>query len=142
MGDIYLEPMLTSLRYNRGHVSIIFAFLESITLAAGLFDKTSQDDKFIWFAVAPISTVFTNTFGSRRITIIGGILASFGFFLSRWWTNVYCYYVTIGLIAGITLKIYIFLLIVHFVQVSAVVLCIYQLSSLLDITLSANVRLL
>ncbi|CAF0779238.1 unnamed protein product [Adineta ricciae] len=84
MGDIYLEPMLTSLRYNRGHVSIVFAFLESITLAA-----------------APISTVFTNTFGSRRITIIGGILASFGFFLSRWWTNVYCYYITIGLIAGI-----------------------------------------
>ncbi|CAF4091397.1 unnamed protein product [Adineta steineri] len=35
MGDIYLEPMLSSLKLNRGYVSIIFAFLESITLAAG-----------------------------------------------------------------------------------------------------------
>lgn len=102
MGDIYLEPMLTSLRYNRGYVSIIFAFLESITLAAGLLAKIWKYEKFIGFLVAPISTVFTNTFGSRRITIIGGILASFGFFLSRWWTNVYCYYITIGLIGGIT----------------------------------------
>ncbi|CAF1585390.1 unnamed protein product, partial [Adineta steineri] len=84
MGDIYLEPMLSSLKLNRGYVSIIFAFLESITLAA-----------------APISTVFTNTFGSRKITIVGAILASLGFFLSRLWTNIYYYYVTIGLIAGI-----------------------------------------
>ncbi|CAF4099066.1 unnamed protein product [Adineta steineri] len=84
MGDIYLEPMLSSLKLNRGYVSIIFAFLESITLAA-----------------APISTVFTNTFGSRKITIVGAVLASLGFFLSRLWTNIYYYYVTIGLIAGI-----------------------------------------
>ncbi|CAF5214738.1 unnamed protein product, partial [Rotaria magnacalcarata] len=84
MGDVYLEPMLTNLHFSRAYVSAIFSFLESITLAS-----------------APISTVFTNTFGSRTITIVGALLASFGFFLSRWWTNVYYYYLTIGIIGGI-----------------------------------------
>ncbi|CAF3706717.1 unnamed protein product [Rotaria sp. Silwood1] len=84
MGDIYLEPMLKNLQFSRAYVSAIFAFLESITLAS-----------------APISTVFTNTFGCRKVTIVGAILASLGFFLSQWWSNVYYYYLTIGIIGGI-----------------------------------------
>ncbi|CAF1536846.1 unnamed protein product, partial [Adineta steineri] len=61
----------------------------------------------------PISTVFTNTFGSRKITIVGAILASLGFFLSRLWTNIYYYYVTIGLIAGMNNIISIIIIIFH-----------------------------
>lgn len=87
------------LKHNRGFVSIIFASLESITLAAGRFFQCTIV-VLLTSIPAPISTVFTNTFGSRKITIVGGILAAFGFFLSRLWTNVYHYYITIGLIAG------------------------------------------
>ncbi|CAF5026719.1 unnamed protein product, partial [Rotaria sp. Silwood1] len=35
------------------------------------------------------------------VTIVGAILASLGFFLSQWWSNVYYYYLTIGIIGGI-----------------------------------------
>ncbi|CAF4657048.1 unnamed protein product [Rotaria sp. Silwood2] len=108
MGDIYLEPMLFNLQFSRAYVSAIFSLLESITLASGynkcstkiynLFDILFY---FILFILAPISTVFTNTFGCRTITIVGAIIASLGFFLSRWWSNVYYYYLTIGIIGGI-----------------------------------------
>ncbi|CAF1004952.1 unnamed protein product [Rotaria sordida] len=84
MGDIYLESMLSNLEFSRAYVSAIFALLESITLTS-----------------APISTVFTNRFGCRRMTIVGAIIGSLGFFLSRWWSNVYYYYLTIGFIGGI-----------------------------------------
>ncbi|CAF0791728.1 unnamed protein product [Rotaria sordida] len=84
MGDVYLERMLSNANMNRAYVSAIFSLLESITLGS-----------------APISTVFTNTFGCRRMTIIGSILGSIGFFLSRWYFSVYYYYLTIGIIGGI-----------------------------------------
>ena len=102
MGDIYLEPMLSELRSNRGYVSAIFALLESITLISGerSFSRRHCCLGVRFVRLAPISTVFTNTFGSRLITIIGATLASLGFFLSRWQTNVYYYYFTIGIIGG------------------------------------------
>ncbi|CAF2861489.1 unnamed protein product [Rotaria sp. Silwood2] len=83
MAEIYLEPMLTALKLDRGHVSAIFSNLPAITLFSG-----------------PIATVFTNMYGCRIVTIVGACLASLGFFLSRWWENIYYYYITIGLMGG------------------------------------------
>ncbi|CAF5007572.1 unnamed protein product, partial [Rotaria sp. Silwood1] len=84
MADIYLEPMLTAMKLDRGHVSAIFSNLPAVTLFSG-----------------PIAAVFTNMYGCRIVTIVGACLASLGFFLSRWWENIYYYYITIGLMGGI-----------------------------------------
>lgn len=37
MGEIFLHPMITELKKNRGPVSAIFGILPAITLASGLF---------------------------------------------------------------------------------------------------------
>ncbi|CAF5015300.1 unnamed protein product, partial [Rotaria sp. Silwood1] len=84
MAEIYLEPMLTAMKLNRGHVSAIFSNLPAVTLLSG-----------------PIATVFTDMYGCRIVTIVGACLASLGFFLSRWWENIYYYYITIGLVGGV-----------------------------------------
>ncbi|CAF3939552.1 unnamed protein product [Rotaria sordida] len=84
MAEIYLEPMLEKFQLNRGYVSAIFSILPAVTLGAG-----------------PIATVFTNMYGCRIVTIVGACLASLGFFLSRWWVNIYYYYITIGITGGI-----------------------------------------
>lgn len=48
----------------------------------------------------PIATIFTNTYGCRRVTIAGACLASLGFFISFFFTNLWVYYIAIGLIGG------------------------------------------
>ncbi|CAF0866915.1 unnamed protein product [Adineta steineri] len=40
-------------------------------------------------------------YGCRLVAIIGACVASLGFFLSRWWANIWFYYITIGIIGGI-----------------------------------------
>ncbi|CAF1105712.1 unnamed protein product [Rotaria sp. Silwood1] len=84
MGQVFLEPMRTKLSLDRASVSIVFSILPAITLGAG-----------------PIATVLTNMYGCRAVAIAGTCIASFGFFLSRLWANIWFYYMTIGVIGGL-----------------------------------------
>ncbi|UJR17515.1 hypothetical protein I4U23_004410 [Adineta vaga] len=76
--------MRTKLSLSRAWVSSILSILPAVTLGAG-----------------PIATVFTNRYGCRVVAIAGACIASFGFFLSCWWANIWFYYITIGVIGGI-----------------------------------------
>ncbi|CAF3564771.1 unnamed protein product [Rotaria socialis] len=84
MGDVFLRPMMDNLNKTRGPVSTIFGILPAITLATG-----------------PIATIFTNTYGCRKVTIVGSCLAAFGFLISYLWANIWFYYLSIGIIGGI-----------------------------------------
>ncbi|CAM4782947.1 unnamed protein product [Rotaria magnacalcarata] len=84
MGDVFLHPMMDNLHKARGPVSTIFGILPAITLATG-----------------PIATIFTNTYGCRKVTIVGSCLAAVGFLLSYLWANIWFYYLAIGIIGGI-----------------------------------------
>ncbi len=83
MGDVFLQPMMDRLNSNRGPVSTIFGILPAITLATG-----------------PIATIFTNTYGCRKVTIVGACLAASGFLASFFWANILFYYLSIGIIGG------------------------------------------
>ena len=50
--------------------------------------------------IGPIASALTNKYGCRYVTILGSLLASFGFAVSVFAPNVYFLYVSIGLIAG------------------------------------------
>ncbi|CAF1078048.1 unnamed protein product [Rotaria sp. Silwood1] len=76
--------MMKELSFNRALVSSVFGILPAVTLGAG-----------------PIATVFTNMYSCRTVAIAGTCIASFGFFLSRLWVNIWFYYITIGVIGGI-----------------------------------------
>ncbi|CAF1200321.1 unnamed protein product [Adineta ricciae] len=84
MAQVFLEPMRKNLSLSRAAVSSIFSILPAITLGAG-----------------PIASVLINMFGCRAVAIIGTCIASFGFFLSYWWANIWFYYVTIGIVGGL-----------------------------------------
>ncbi|CAF0824295.1 unnamed protein product [Adineta steineri] len=84
MGQVFLEPMMKQLSLSRASVSAIFGILPAVTLGAG-----------------PIATVLTNMYGCRLVAIIGACVASLGFFLSRWWANIWFSYITNGVIGGI-----------------------------------------
>ncbi|CAF1366167.1 unnamed protein product [Adineta steineri] len=86
MGQVFLEPMMMELSNTRASVGSIFSILPAVTLGVG-----------------PIASVFINIVGCRKVTIAGACIASFGFFLSVWWTNIWFYYATIGVIGGIGL---------------------------------------
>ena len=83
MGEVFLQPMMDRLNSERGPVSTIFGILPAITLATG-----------------PIATIFTNTYGCRKVTIVGACLAALGFLASCFWANIWFYYLTIGVIGG------------------------------------------
>ncbi|CAF1191842.1 unnamed protein product [Rotaria sp. Silwood1] len=84
MGDLFLRPMIENLNKTRGSVSTIFGILPAITLVTG-----------------PIATIFTNTYGCRKVTIVGACLAAAGFLASYFWANLWFYYLAIGIIGGI-----------------------------------------
>ncbi|CAF4655322.1 unnamed protein product [Rotaria sp. Silwood1] len=84
MGDVFLRPMMDNLNKTRGPVSTIFGILPAITLATG-----------------PIATIFTNTYGCRKVTIVGACLAAAGFLASYFWANLWFYYLAIGIIGGL-----------------------------------------
>ncbi|CAF4147025.1 unnamed protein product [Adineta steineri] len=75
---------MKQLSLSRASVSAIFGILPAVTLGAG-----------------PIATVLTNMYGCRLVAIIGACVASLGFFLSRWWANIWFSYITNGVIGGI-----------------------------------------
>ncbi|CAF4416237.1 unnamed protein product [Rotaria sp. Silwood2] len=84
MGDLFLRPMMVNLNKTRGSVSTIFGILPAITLVTG-----------------PISTIFTNTYGCRTVTIVGSCIAAVSFLVSYFWANLWFYYLTIGILGGI-----------------------------------------
>ncbi|XP_053404937.1 monocarboxylate transporter 13-like [Mercenaria mercenaria] len=47
-----------------------------------------------------LASILVNRFGCRVVTLIGAITCSIGYILSIFATNIYCLYVTMGLIAG------------------------------------------
>jgi len=55
----------------------------------------------VTFSVGPLSSVLTNHYGCRKVTIAGAIVAALGFILSIWATNLYYLYVTAGVMAGL-----------------------------------------
>ncbi|KAL3853196.1 hypothetical protein ACJMK2_016757 [Sinanodonta woodiana] len=50
--------------------------------------------------IAPVASILTKRFGCRPITIIGSILASTGFILSLFATDLFHMYITFGIISG------------------------------------------
>jgi hypothetical protein len=92
MGDVFLQPMMEKLNSNRAAVSGIFGILPAITLGVG-----------------PIATIFTNTYGCRKVTIVGACLAGLGFLASYFWANLLFYYLGIGIIGGRYSKSFFFL---------------------------------
>lgn len=79
----YLTLFTQTFGVSHGAVSIIHSLLPAVTLASG-----------------PIASIFTNRYGCRNTTIIGSIIAAFGFIISYWVTNFYVLYFTIGIVAG------------------------------------------
>ncbi|CAF4235089.1 unnamed protein product, partial [Adineta steineri] len=75
--------MMNKLNLTRAAVSLIFSILPAFTLGIG-----------------PIASVLINMYGCRPVAVGGTCIASLGFFLSRWWVNIWFYYVTIGIIGG------------------------------------------
>lgn len=103
MGDVFLRPMMENLNTTRGPVSVIFGLLPAITLATGLFFQKKikiflRKNKTCF--KGPIATIFTNTYGCRKVTIVGSCLAGVGFLLSYFFANIYFYYISIGIIGG------------------------------------------
>ncbi|CAF3992389.1 unnamed protein product [Adineta steineri] len=87
MGDVFLGPMSERFQgAGRGPISATWAILPAVTLGSG-----------------PIATVFTNTYGCRKVTMVGAVLAFVGFLMSGFWANIYFYYVSIGVIGGLGL---------------------------------------
>ncbi|CAF3800653.1 unnamed protein product [Rotaria sp. Silwood1] len=84
MGDIFLRPLMDNLNKTRGPVSAIFGILSAITLVTG-----------------PIATIFTNTYGCRKVTTVGACLGAAGFLASYFWANLWFYYLAIGITGGI-----------------------------------------
>ncbi|CAF1408898.1 unnamed protein product [Adineta steineri] len=80
--------MRTKLSSSRASISGIFSILAAITLGAG-----------------PIATALTKKYGYRNVAIAGSCIATFGFFLSYWWANIWFYYITISCIGGLGLNL-------------------------------------
>ncbi|CAF4084754.1 unnamed protein product [Rotaria sp. Silwood2] len=102
MGDVFLRPMMDNLKKTRGPVSTIFGILPAITLATGE-EFFSLKMSFLCNSkcLGPIATIFTNTYGCRKVTIVGACLAATGFLMSYFWANLWFYYLTIGIIGGV-----------------------------------------
>jgi hypothetical protein len=96
----YLTLFVDTFGVSHGAVSIIHSLLPAVTLGVG-----------------PIASIFTNRFGCRNTTIMGSIIAAFGFIISYWVTNFYVLYFTIGIIAGFGFGIKIFLLFFLFILI-------------------------
>ena len=101
MGDVFLQPMMQQLNKERGPVGTIFGILPAVTLATGK-EWREKRLELIWCneCLGPIATIFTNTHGCRKVTIVGACLAAIGFLLSYLWTNLWFYYLSIGIIGG------------------------------------------
>jgi len=54
--------------------------------------------------LGPIATIFTNTYGCRKVTMVGACIAALGFLASYFWANVWFYYLAIGITGGKCLK--------------------------------------
>lgn len=79
----YLTLFTEYFKVSHGAVSAIHALLPAVTLMCG-----------------PVASMFTNRYGCRITTIIGSIIASFGFVLSYFVTSFYYLYFTIGIVVG------------------------------------------
>ncbi|GMS94951.1 hypothetical protein PENTCL1PPCAC_17126, partial [Pristionchus entomophagus] len=54
-----------------------------------------------YLLIGPVASAFANTYGCRPVTIVGALIAFFGFVLSTASPSIYLLYVTFGLIGGI-----------------------------------------
>lgn len=79
----YLTVFTEHFKVSHGQVSVIHALLPAVTLSCG-----------------PIASIFTNKYGCRTTTIIGAVIASFGFVLSYFITSFYYLYFTVGIVVG------------------------------------------
>jgi len=106
MSNIYLHPMMEVFQSNRGHVSIIFGMLPAITLISGqIFLFIRQISFNILFSfLGPIATILLNTYGRRKITVIGACLAVLGFCASSLYANIWFYYISFGIIGVIFIE--------------------------------------
>lgn len=52
-----------------------------------------------------IFSALTNHFGCRPVAMMGGLLSSFGFLLSRYMPNLPCLYLTFGVLSGMGLAL-------------------------------------
>jgi hypothetical protein len=79
----FLTPFVEQYNVTHAEASIVHSLLPAVTFLSG-----------------PIASVFTDKYGCLWTTVIGGVIASFGFLLSYFVTNFYMLYVTIGLLSG------------------------------------------
>jgi len=57
----------------------------------------------VYYGTGPLAGMLTNTYGPRKVAMLGGILGSTGLFLSSFAKNIYHLYVTFGLMTGVGL---------------------------------------
>ena len=79
----FLTSFVEEFNVTRVEASILPSMTAAVTLLMG-----------------PIASMFTNKYGCKLTTVIGATIASFGFFLSYFVKQFFCFYITIGLISG------------------------------------------
>ena len=79
----YLTVFTENFHVSHGEASIVHSLLPAVTLMCG-----------------PLASLFTNKYGCRWTTIIGTIIATFGFILSYFVEKFFYFYITIGIIVG------------------------------------------
>lgn len=79
----YLTVFTETFGVSHAEASFVHSLLPAVTLACG-----------------PLASVLTNKFGCRLTTIIGSLIAFFGFFLSCFVKRFFYLYFTIGIIVG------------------------------------------
>ena len=79
----FLTSFTEEFNVNHAEASFVHSLLPAITYMSG-----------------PIASIFTNKYGCKMTTIIGTLIAAFGFFISCFVKNFYLLYLTIGVISG------------------------------------------
>ena len=79
----FLTSFIDEFKITRAEASIVHSLLPAVTLFSG-----------------PIASMFTNKFGCKWTTVIGSVIAAFGFFLTYFAKKFYFLYITIGIISG------------------------------------------
>lgn len=80
----FLPLFVDEFKVSDAEASIVHSLLPAVTLFSG-----------------PIASIFTNKYGCKMTTIIGAVIASFGFFISFFVRNIFMLYFSIGVVAGI-----------------------------------------
>jgi hypothetical protein len=111
----YLSVFVNQFGVSHGEASIVHSLLPAVTLMAGkkssskiqsrIYSSLFSKPNFHKFK-GPIASLFTNKYGCRWTTIIGTLIATFGFILCFFVERFFFFYITIGVIVGKIIKFF------------------------------------